>query len=70
LSEFRRKVKNIATKNDLLGYSVEVVGGRQGIYERKKVEGLYFLRKNELIKMIADDKPKSSRRGAIQWRKG
>jgi plasmid replication initiation protein len=72
LSEFRRKVKNIATKNDLLGYSVELVtsGGIKYEYKRKKdIEGLYFLRKNQLIEMIAADKPKSSRRGAIQWRK-
>lgn len=69
LSEFRRKVKNIATKNDLLGYSVELVGKPSEPPRRKKVEGLYFLRKSQLIEMIAEDKPKSSRRGAIQWRK-
>jgi len=72
LSEFRRKVKNIATKDSLLGYSVEVVGTDifpPGIYKRRNIEGLYFLRRNQLIEMIAEDKPKSYRRGAIQWRK-
>jgi len=66
LSEFKRKVKNIATKNTLLGYSVELVSGEGS---RKSQQGLYFLRKNELVKMIAAEKPASSRRGAKQWRK-
>jgi hypothetical protein len=59
-------MRNIATKNTLLGYSVELVSdeSRSG-----NQQGLYFLRKNELIKMIAAEKPASSRRGAKQWRK-
>ena len=69
LSEFRRKVKNIAAKNTMLGYSVEYVDSSTKNRRGKNTDGLYFLRKNELIEMIADDKPKSSRRGAIKWRK-
>jgi len=65
LSEFKRKVKNIAAKNNLLGYTVEVVGD-SGV--KRIPQGLYFLRKDELIEMVADEKPKSSRRGAVQWR--
>jgi len=68
LSEFRRKIRNIATKNSLLGYSVEVLEKPGETLRRNKVDGLYFLRKNELIEMLANDKPKSSRRGAIKWR--
>jgi plasmid replication initiation protein len=64
LSEFKRKVKKIATDDSLLGYSVEVVG--DGSNHTGK--GLYFLRRNELIEMLAAEKPKTSRRGAIQWR--
>ena len=66
LSEFKRKVKNVATRNSLLGYSIDVVidGGK-----RQNTEGLYFLRKNELVKMVASQKPATSRRGAKQWRK-
>jgi len=55
-------VKNIATNNSLLGYNVEPV------FNRGK-QALYFLRKHELIEMIAAEKPASSRRGAKQWRK-
>jgi len=65
LSEFKRKMRNIATKNNLLGYNIELVvdGGR-----KENQLGLYFLRKNQLIEMIAEEKPASSRRGAIKWR--
>ena len=66
LSEFKRKMKNIATKNTLLGYSVELVEDRG---KRQNQKGLYFLRKNQLVEMIAAEKPASSRRGAKQWRK-
>jgi plasmid replication initiation protein len=66
LSEFKRKMKNIATKNTLLGYSVELVSDRGG---RNSQQGLYFLRKSQLVEMIAAEKPASSRRGAKQWRK-
>ena len=31
-------------------------------------QALYFLRKNELVEMVAKDKPTSSRNGASQWR--
>ena len=66
LSEFKRKMKNIATKNTLLGYSVELVSDRGG---RNSQQGLYFLRKSQLVEMIAAEKPAASRRGAKQWRK-
>ena len=65
LSEFRRKMKNIATANNLLGYNVDLVSG-EGRHSTK--QGLYFLRKSGLVELIASGKPKSSRRGAIQWR--
>jgi hypothetical protein len=50
----------------LLGYSVELVEDRG---KRQNQKGLYFLRKNQLVEMIAAEKPASSRRGAKQWRK-
>ena len=65
LAEFRRQIIAIADKNKLLGYHMEVVGEKG---RRQDHRGIYFLRKNQLIEMIADEKPKSSRRGAIQWR--
>jgi plasmid replication initiation protein len=65
LSEFKRKIKNIVNKNSLLGYNVELVGDA-GI--KRMPQGLYFLRKNELVEMTAKDKPTSSRNGAPQWR--
>ena len=65
LAEFRRQIIAIADKNNLLGYHMEVVGEKG---RRKDNCGIYFLRKHQLIEMIAAEKPKSSRRGAIQWR--
>jgi len=66
LSEFKRKVINLATKNTLLGYDVEVVGEKG---RRQDHRGLYFLRKNEFVNMATNDKPASSRRGAKRYRK-
>lgn len=68
LGEFKRKMKNIVAKNSLLGYSVEIVRRPSEKPRRKDMEGLYFLRRNELIEMVAKEKPNSSRRGAVQWR--
>ena len=61
LSEFKRKLRNIESKQSLLGYSLETVEGRGG-------KGIYFLRKNELLELNANDRGKGRRNGAIDWR--
>ena len=62
LSEFKRKLRNIERKQSLLGYTMETIEGRRG-------DGMYFLRKNELIEMSSDSRGKARRNGATEWRK-
>jgi plasmid replication initiation protein len=62
LSEFKRKLRNIERKQSLLGYTMETIEGRRG-------DGIYFLRKNELIEMSSDSRGKARRNGATEWRK-
>lgn len=57
-TEFKRTMKNIVNKNNLLGYDVDYI-------EFPRQTGLYFQRRNELIKLAGEGR---QRRGAKQWR--
>lgn len=59
LTEFKRAMKNIVNKNNLLGYDVEHI-------DFPRQSGLFFERRNELIKLTSEGR---QRRGAKQWRK-
>jgi len=58
LTEFKRTIKKIVNKQSLLGYDVEQV-------EHPRQQGLFFQRKNELVKLASEGR---QRRGAKQWR--
>lgn len=58
-TEFKRQMKNICTRNNLLGYDVEHI-------EYAKQTGMYFQRRSELVKLTSEGR---QRRGAKKWRK-
>ena len=58
LTEFKRAIKNIVKKRNLLGYDIEHI-------EYPRQNGLFFQRKNEFVKLLGEGR---QRRGAKKWR--
>jgi plasmid replication initiation protein len=59
LNEFKRHLRKLTSKNNLLGYTMESLD-----FHRQK--GIYFERRSELVKLTSEGR---ERRGAIKWRK-
>jgi plasmid replication initiation protein len=59
LTEFKRAMKKILKKENLLGYDVEHM-------EYPRQSGLYFQRNSALVKLSSEGR---QRRGATKWRK-
>ena len=59
LAEFKRSIKTLVQKNNMLGYDLELI-------DFPRQQGLFVERKSELVKLTGEGR---QRRGANRWRK-